>query len=75
MNRGRFLYKYPELKTHAMKREIIRNAEKMRELQILREKEIQRFTLERKNLAEEDKNEYIEEVPEENDDSSEEDFD
>jgi hypothetical protein len=75
MNRGRFLYKYPELKTHAMKREILRNAEKMRELQILREKEIQRFTLERKNLAEEDKNEYVEEQPEENDDSSEEDFD
>ena len=57
-----------------MKKEQIRNAERMKELERLREKEIQRFTLERKNLQEEDRNEYIEEVPEEEDDSSEEDF-
>jgi hypothetical protein len=57
------------------KKEQIKNAEKMKELMKLREKEIQRYTLERKNLAEEDKNEYIEEQPEENDDSSEEEFD
>ena len=75
MNRGRFAYKYPELKSHLIKKEQIRNAEKMRELQLLREKEIQRFTIERKNFLEEDKNVYVEEQPEENDDSSEEDFD
>ena len=57
-----------------LKKEQIRNAERMKELERLREKEIQRFTLERKNLQEEDRNEYIEEVPEEEDDSSEEDF-
>ena len=74
MNRGRFAYKYPELKSHLMKKELIRNAEKMRELQLLREKEIQRFTMERKNFLEEDNNVYVEEQPEENDDSSEEDF-
>jgi hypothetical protein len=73
-NRGKFKYKFPELKSHLMKKEQIRNAEKMKELERLREKEIQRFTLERKNLQEEDRNEYIEEVPEEEDDSSEEDF-
>ena len=73
-NRGKFKYKFPELKSHLMKKEQIRNAERMKELERLREKEIQRFTLERKNLQEEDRNEYIEEVPEEEDDSSEEDF-
>ena len=57
-----------------LKKEQIRNAQKMKELERLRQKEIQRFTLERKNLQEEDRNEYIEEVPEEEDDSSEEDF-
>ena len=74
-SRGKFVYKYPELKSHLMKKEQLKNQEKMKELQKLKEKEIQRYTLERKNLAEEDKNEYIEEQPEENDDSSEEDFD
>jgi hypothetical protein len=73
-NKGKFKYKFPELKSHLMKKEQIRNAEKMKELERLREKEIQRYTLERKNLQEEDRNEYIEEVPEEEDDSSEEDF-
>ena len=73
-NRGKFLYKFPELKSHLLKKEQIKNAEKMKELMKLKEKEIQRYTLERKNLAEEDKNEYIEEQPEENDDSSEETF-
>ena len=73
-NRGKFIYKYPTLKSHLLKKEQIKNAEKMRELQKLKEKEIQRYTLERKNLAEEDKNEYIEEQPEENDDSSEDSF-
>ena len=74
-NRGKFVYKFPELKSHILKKEQINNAEKMKELIKLREKEIQRYTLERKNLAKEDKNEYIEEQPEENDDSSEEEFD
>ena len=73
-NRGRFVYKFPELKSHLLKKEQIKNAEKMKELLKLKEKEIQRYTLERKNLAEEDKNEYIEEQPEENDDSSDETF-
>ena len=73
-NRGKFKYKFPELKSHLMKKEQIKNAQKMKELERLRQKEIQRFTLERKNLQEEDRNEYIEEVPEEEDDSSEEDF-
>ena len=74
IRRGKFVYKYPELKSHLMKKELIKNAEKMKELIKLKEKEIQRYTLERKNLAEEDKNEYIEEQPEENDDSSEDSF-
>ena len=69
------MYKFPELKSHIMKKEQIKNAEKMKELMKLKEKEIQRYMLERKNLAEEDKNEYIEEQPEENDDTSEEEFD
>ena len=74
-NRGKFKYKFPELKSHILKKEQIKNAEKMKELMKLKEKEIQRYTLERKNLAEEDKNEYIEEQPEENEDSSENSFD
>ena len=41
----------------------------------LKQKEIERYNLERKNFMEEDKNVYVEEQPEENDDSSEEDFD
>jgi hypothetical protein len=73
-NKGKFKYKFPELKSHLMKKELIKNIEKMKELERLRAKEIQRYTLERKNLQEEDRNEYIEEVPEEEDDSSEEDF-
>ena len=73
-NRGKFIYKFPELKSHLLKKQQIKNAEKMKELMKLKEKEIQRYTIERKNLAEEDKNEYIEEQPEENDDSSEESF-
>ena len=74
-NRGKFVYKYPELKSHIMKKEQIKNAEKMKELMKLKEKEIQRYNLERKNLEEEDKNVYVEEQPEENDDSSEDEFD
>ena len=73
-NRGKFIYKYPELKSHKMKKEQIKNEEKKKELMKLKEKEIKRFNLERKNFAEEDKNVYVEEVPEEEDDSSEEDF-
>ena len=74
-NRGRFIYKYPELKSHRLKKEQIKNEERMKELMRLKKKEIQRYTLERENLLEEDKNVYVEEQPEENDDSSEEDFD
>jgi hypothetical protein len=74
-NRGRFVYKYPVLKSHKMKMEQIKNEERMKELMRLKQKEIQRFNLERKNFQEEDKNVYVEEQPEENDDSSEESFD
>ena len=74
-NRGKFIYKYPELKSHKMKKEQIKNEEKKKELMKLKEKEIQRYNLERKNLEEEDKNVYVEEQPEENDDSSEDEFD
>ena len=74
-NKGKFTYKFPVLKSHIMKKEQIKNAEKMKELMKLKEKEVQRYMLERKNLAEEDKNEYIEEQTEENDDTSEEEFD
>ena len=74
-NRGKFIYKFPELKSHRLKKQQIENAKKEKELMRLRQKEIQRYNLERKNFAEEDKNVYVEEQPEENDDSSEEDFD
>ena len=73
-NRGKFIYKYPELKSHILKKEQIKNEERMKELMRLKQKEIQRYTLERNNFAEEDKNVYVEEPPEENEDSSEEDF-
>ena len=74
-NRGKFAYKFPELKSHRLKREQIKEKEKMREMMRLKQKEIERYNLERKNFMEEDKNVYVEEQPEENDDSSEEDFD
>ena len=74
-NRGRFVYKFPELKSHRLKMEQIKEKEKMREMMRLKQKEIERYNLERKNFQEEDKNVYVEEQPEENDDSSEEEFD
>ena len=52
-----------------------KNAKKERELMRLKQLEIQRYSLERKNFEEEDKNVYVEEQPEDNEDSSEEDFD
>ena len=74
-NRGKFMYKYPQLESHRIKIEQIKNAEKERELMRLKQLEIQRYSLERKNFEEEDKNVYVEEQPEDNEDSSEEDFD
>jgi hypothetical protein len=74
-NRGRFIYKFPELNSHRIKMEQIKEKERMREMMRLKHKEIERYNLERKNFQEEDKNVYVEEQPEENDDSSEEDFD
>ena len=74
-NRGRFIYKFPELNSHRLKMEQIKEKERMREMMRLKQKEIERYNLERKNFQEEDKNVYVEEQPEENDDSSEEDFD
>ena len=74
-NRGRFVYKFPELNSHRLKMEQIKEKERMREMMRLKQKEIERYNLERKNFQEEDKNVYVEEQPEENDDSSEEDFD
>ena len=74
-NRGKFAYKFPELKSHRLKKEQIENKKREKELMRLKQKEIQRYNLERKNFAEEDKNVYVEEQPEENDDSSEEEFD
>ena len=73
-NKGKFKYKFPELKSHLMKKEQIKKEEKKKELMKLKEKEIKRYTLERENLAEEDKNVYFEEAPEEVDDTSEEDL-
>ena len=74
-NRGKFVYKYPQLESHRIKIEQIKNEEKERELMRLKQIEIQRYSLERKNFEEEDKNVYVEEQPEDNEDSSEEDFD
>ena len=74
-NRGKFIYKYPQLESHRIKIEQIKNAKKERELMRLKQLEIQRYSLERKNFEEEDKNVYVEEQPEDNEDSSEEDFD
>ena len=74
-NRGKFVYKYPQLESHRIKIEQIKNEEKERELMRLKQIEIQRYSLERKNFEEEDKNVYVEEKPEDNEDSSEEDFD
>ena len=73
-NKGKFKYYFPELKSHILKKEQIRKEERKKELIKLKEKEIKRYTLERKNFAEEDKNVYIEEAPEEDDDTSEEDL-
>jgi len=73
-NKGKFKYKFPELKSHKMKKELIRKEEKKKELMKLKEKEIKRYTLERENLAEEDNNVYFEEAPEEVDDTSEEEY-
>ena len=73
-NKGKFKYKFPELKSHRMKKELIRKEEKKKELMKLKEKEIKRYTLERENLAEEDNNVYFEEAPEEVDDTSEEEY-
>ena len=69
------MYKYPQLESHRIKIEQIKNEEKERELMRLKQIEIQRYSLERKNFEEEDKNVYVEEQPEDNEDSSEEDFD
>ena len=73
-NKGKFKYKFPELKSHLMKKEQIKKEEKKKELMKLKEKEIKRYNLERENLAEEDKNVYFEEAPEEIDDTSEDEF-
>ena len=73
-NKGKFKYKFPELKSHLMKKEQIKKEEKKKELMKLKEKEIKRYNLERENLAEEDKNVYLEEAPEEVDDTSEDEF-
>ena len=73
-NKGKFKYKFPELKAHKIKKEQIKYEESLKELMRLKEKEIKRYNLERENFAEEDKNVYIEEAPEEVDDSSEDDF-
>ena len=73
-NKGKFKYKFPELKSHLMKKEQIKKEERKKELMKLKEKEIKRYNLERENLAEEDKNVYFEEAPEEIDDTSEDEF-
>ena len=49
-NRGKFVYKFPELKSHKLKKEQIKNEEKMKELMRLKQKEIQRYNLERQNF-------------------------
>ena len=48
------MYKYPQLESHRIKIEQIKNEEKERELMRLKQIEIQRYSLERKNFEEED---------------------
>ena len=68
--KGKMLYVYPKLKSHTTMENINEIRKLREERELMKKKEMERYTMERKNLEDEDLNVYHEEIENEEDDES-----